>query len=552
MTHLLLLILLVLAPAGLPAPGAPSISGATPGSVAAPELKWQNGGCRSTWCRTGWYASPAVADLDGNGTAEVIWSDYRIVAVNGADGSDRWIVNNPGGGRAWPAPALADFDLDGRPEIVTAHSGGWIAVTRGDGTSVPGWPVQPTPGAELRSLAVGDADNDGYPEVLVASTRSDDQWFLYDQTGAVHPGWPRFSGDGDANGYAAGCYNQNVGLADLDGDARLEIVGPNDTHYVAAFRADGSPLRANPLYGLIGGQPKVWARVGFHYSHEVDLRGYANCQAGQEPLEPRPNFADSAPGFADMDGDGVKEIVIIGNQYDCRADPYQSLYQSPYILRADRTRWSAAGFDWTALPEPDAAAAPKSEDWQRIETALPNPVLVDLEGDGRREILFSSYDGRLHATWLDKTEHGAWPYSFQRTGESFLRFGSEPVVADLDGDGFAEVLVATWTEKGSNAGGQLLMLGWDGVLLHAVDLPRSTEDWDGSLAAPTLADIDRDGELEAVLGAAHTGLVAYDLPGTARARVLWGTGRGAFARSGASPAAAHTASARTFLPWIRR
>ena len=92
-----------------------------------------------------------------------------------------------------------------------------------------------TPGAELRSLAVGDADDDGYPEVLVASTRSDDQWFLYDHTGAVHPGWPRFSGDGDATGYAAGCYNQNVGLVDLDGDARLEMVGPNDTHYVAAF-----------------------------------------------------------------------------------------------------------------------------------------------------------------------------------------------------------------------------------------------------------------------------------------------------------------------------
>jgi hypothetical protein len=52
------------------------------------------------------------------------------------------------------------------------------------------------------------------------------------------------------------------------------------------------------------------------------------------------------------------------------------------------------------------------------------------------------------------------------------------------------------------------------------------------LAAPTLADIDGDGELEIVLNTAHSGIVAYDLPGTANARVLWGTGRGSYLREG--------------------
>ena len=31
---------------------------------------------------------------------------------------------------------------------------------------------------------------------------------------------------------------------------------------------------------------------------------------------------------------------------------------------------------------------------------------------------------------------------------------------------------------------------------------------------------------------AYSGVVAYDLPGTASARILWGTGRGSFARAG--------------------
>ena len=61
----------------------------------------------------------------------------------------------------------------------------------------------------------------------------------------------------------------------------------------------------------------------------------------------------------------------------------------------------------TALP---ANAAPLSEDYNVIENNVPNPVVVDLDGDGQKEILYPSYDGRVHAYWLDKTEHGSWPF----------------------------------------------------------------------------------------------------------------------------------------------
>jgi uncharacterized repeat protein (TIGR01451 family) len=56
--------------------------------------------------------------------------------------------------------------------------------------------------------------------------------------------------------------------------------------------------------------------------------------------------------------------------------------------------------------------------------------------------------------------------------------------------------------------------------------------WNGALAAPTLANIDADADLEVVLNTAHSGLVAYELPGTQNARILWGTGRGNFQRTG--------------------
>jgi uncharacterized repeat protein (TIGR01451 family) len=52
------------------------------------------------------------------------------------------------------------------------------------------------------------------------------------------------------------------------------------------------------------------------------------------------------------------------------------------------------------------------------------------------------------------------------------------------------------------------------------------------LAAPTLDNIDADPDLEVVINTAHAGLVAYDLPGTASARILWQTGRGSYQRAG--------------------
>src|SRR5690606_21172708 len=91
---------------------------------------------------------------------------------------------------------------------------------------------------------------------------------------------------------------------------------------------------------------------------------------------------------------------------------------------------------------------------------------------------------------------------------------------------------------GKNATGKLHILDDQGNVLHEVELPKAFGggDWNGALAAPTLANLDSDPDLEVVLNTAHAGFVAYDLPGTANARILWGTGRGSYQRTGVAPA----------------
>ena len=495
-------------------------------------FKWQR--CPSWYCETGWYASPAVADLDKDGQAEVFWGGYTLLAVDGATGAIRWTRPRGSSERLWPGIVVADLDNNGTQEVVTASGNGKLSVYGPGLTPVGGWPQDPTgTGNELRSLAVADLDNNGDMEIAVCSTRSDNQWFVYEHTGALRSGWPKMT-DSDTNGYAAGCYNENVGLADVDGDGRGDVIGPNDTHYVAAFHDDGSPLRASTIYGTPGGQPKPWARVGLHVDHAVDLRGYANC--GEEH---RPNMANSAPTIADLDGDGTREIVIVGNVYNCGTDPYSDLYEMPFVLNGDRTRWHAGPYDWTAIPTPDTKAAPLSEDFNLIENNVPNPVTADLDGDGIKEILYPSYDGRLHAYWLDKTEHGAWPFAVNIPAEGFYRFAGEPVVVDLDNDGKAEVIFGSWTQNDSGKPGKLYVVSWDGHLLQSLDLPFDlAEGRGGSLAAPTVANIDGDPDLELVLGTINRGLVAYDIQNSAGARVLWATGRGSYTRSGLAPSAA--------------
>jgi hypothetical protein len=494
--------------------------------IQAPILKWLHGGCYSSWCETGWYSSPAYADLDGDGKIEVIAAAYSIFILDGESGELIRQIDPPGG-RVWPSIVVADLDQNGSLEIVSAHGDGYLNVFDHAGNLV--WSRQPTPGNELRSLAVYDLDGDGDLEIIVASTRSEYQWFVYEHDGSIRPGhWPQHYPDSNENGFTAGAFNQNVAAGNLDGDVFAEIIGPNDTHYIAAFRHDGSQITANPIYAFPSGDLKFWSRVGVHVDHYVDLRGYAICG-----VEHRPNFASSAPVIVDVNDDGQNEVVVIGNVYNCGTSPYTSLYEMPFIFRGDRTRWAAGSYNWEDLPLPDSHAAPLTENYSVIENNQPNPVVVDLDNDGYLEILFPSYDGRMHVYWMDKTQHGSWPYSVYDASEGVYRFMTEPVVVDLNNDGYAEVIFGSWVQKGSHKVGYLHFLDTWGQELHKIPLPPALNgEWNGVLAAPTIANIDSHPDLEIILITAHSGVVVYTIPGSSDAKILWGTGRANLQRSG--------------------
>ena len=404
----------------------------------------------------------------------------------------------------------------------------WVSVYNLNGRFEAGWPKQPSSN-ELRGLLVADLDgnNSNLEVVVTAAIGSKTSTWVLESNGSTRAGWPQLS------------QRQRLRLGRVQRQRRRGQPQRQTHNWSSLFppmciTSTASPRRecslaANAMLRQQGlGQ-------GGHMGRLELLKSVAgeSASAGLPRSENyRPNFAHGPATLSDMNGDGTREVVAVGNVHDCSKDPYLDVYHGPYIFNADRSRFNSGGYDWRSTPVD--TGAPLSQDYNLIESAQPNPVTADLDGDGLKEILYASYDGRMHVFWLDKTEHHAWPYSVYKPAEGFLRFASEPVVVDLENDGLAEVIFTSWVQKSTNRTGKLHILNVYGVPLYEVDLPAAFNgNWNGSLGAPTLANVDTDADLEVVLMTAHSGVVVYDLPGTQNARILWGTGRGNYRRDGA-------------------
>ena len=499
--------------------------------ISQPVLKWAEKGGGPYLMSGAYSGSPAVADLDHDGDMEIIWANYMVYVVDGNTGDVVWNCNTGDDrshqkrkyvGWTWPAVAVADVDGDGYQEIITAHDHGHISVYRHDGYFYnSNWPQQRCPESDLRSLCVADLDNNGQMEVLVGSTRkgtTDHDWYLLDLNGRDMPGWPQSA----VNHCGHGGYNEEFTVADIDGDSQLEILALSTVPYLNAYNPDGSHLITGDYFGK-----KRWADVPILYSPEAELAGH------WPRSEWFPKFAYTAPVTADLNNDGELEIILIGAMTDITVSPMRTYYYTPVIFDKERRRFHTESYDWNTFPELQVVDADMPvDDYVRTRFCLPNTGIGDLGGDGEQEIIFPSYDGALHAVWLDKTEKHNWPFQLYQAAEGFLRYASEPAIVDIDNDGHAEIIIGSWTEKGSYQSGKLHILDYQGHLLHEVALPPTSKDWNGITSAPVIANIDDDADLEIVVGTAYSGLCAFDLPNSANARILWGTSRGNNQRTG--------------------
>ena len=183
-------------------------------------------------------AEPALADLTGDGLAEIIVSGRNGTFAFRHDGTLLW--ENPdvvsyfaGEDLGWGGPTVANLDDDPYPEIVIAASEDALYVLDHTGAvewsdPIGIWPTVPV---------LADVTGDGRLNIIVAQ-----RWELrvYDyHSGAGELAWTYVKTD-TTNYVRPGVFGAPA-VADLTGDGRPEII-INWGHIIEAFRYDGTSL----------------------------------------------------------------------------------------------------------------------------------------------------------------------------------------------------------------------------------------------------------------------------------------------------------------------
>lgn len=405
----------------------PDVTPPYDGGVDAPDaeivLRWDGGEERER---------PEPCRLDGGRvvhelTIEAHWSSGEVVMSPLAapiDGDPQILLNNRGLWQINLATEIArDFDLERRPDparpefathlaaadlngdrqvdVVVLRDGGGVAAWRSDGYEL--WrsdqpdAAERAPG-ESGAPTIADLEGDGRPEVIVGRTVLDGR-----------SGNLIWEGSGDTGRGINDLAGPISCVADLDGDGIQEVIAGR-----TAFRSDGRVLwNADVPDGfcapgdVLGDASVEVVLVADGVVHVLDgRRGHVLWE--RELVGVSHRRRGGPPALTDVDGDGRMEIVAASAQALAMYDPDCTDCE-------DGVRWTVDIID---------------------ESSCTAAAIFDFEGDGITEVVHNDH---FHLRVIDSLsgEMLAVLRNHSRTRTE------SPIIADVDGDDQAEIVVSS-------------------------------------------------------------------------------------------------------------
>lgn len=349
---------------------------------------------------TGYYFSFPVniADLNNDGKKEII-----TAAVNENSNSKIYIYSYDGKlFSGWPTPqfysgykynditpSITDLNLDGKKDLVFADSNGNLHALNLDGTELPNFPKKVFLNNHYGgALSIADINKDGKPEILAVSSDvigHGNYIYVLDNTGTVLPGWPYHAPSPSGTIFPV-IFNSTPAAGDVDGDGNLEVFA------VGQVLNSSQPSPDAIIYG--------WRKDGTVLSGWPIIDGRvipASTSWSSQPVL-------STPSIADVDGDGKDEVVV-----------------ATYGIKV----YGASGLKYKEVAGGNG---------------ITSPSISDVDGDGKLE-LSSIYNYILRIIDDNNTQYWQRTYGNSQPPWNSRKFLSPAMISDLDNNGKAEMLV---------------------------------------------------------------------------------------------------------------